>query len=121
MSLYVRSVRHSLQTNLCLILMFTLLSIKNSNAATLTPHDPTQPVVTDIVVKGAKKTSEPTYILQSIIISPTRQLALINSKFVGVGDKIDDAIVKNIEKDSVVLTLSGRTLTLYLFEHSNWE
>lgn len=114
--------RVSMRSGLCFFLLVTLLSMKSLNAAApAIMRDPTQPVIMDVGVKDTTAKKETVYVLQSIILSPTRQLALINSKFVRVGDKIDDAIVKNIGKNSVDLLLSGNTLVLYLFEQSNWE
>ena len=98
-------------------LAFTLLAAEAEPLESITERDPTQPAVQDEIVTtgGTKKEKKPSYLLQSIILSPTRRLALINSSFVKIGDKIADATVETIDKNSVVLSLPGRKLTLYLF------
>jgi hypothetical protein len=57
-------------------------------------HDPTRPAVTEVAVETDKKElKEEAYVLSSIIVSPTRRIALINAKFVKVGDTIGEASV----------------------------
>ena len=107
------------QISLILLLLFTLLFNQPLTAQQTTMRDPTLPAVMDIsIVKSTEKT---TFFLQSIIISPTRKLAVINSKFVKVGDQIDDAKIKEIHKNSVVLLKAGQKITLYLFEKPQLE
>ncbi|OGV41508.1 MAG: hypothetical protein A3F46_00205 [Legionellales bacterium RIFCSPHIGHO2_12_FULL_42_9] len=101
----------------CLVLGFTLLSNQEINALPPLEHDPTRPAVIDIGETGAKKVeTKEGYLLQAIIISSTRRLALINSKFLSVGEVIDAATVEKINKNFVVLSVSGQKLTIYLFD-----
>jgi type II secretory pathway component PulC len=53
-----------------------------------------------------------TFELSGIIYSPDYPLAVINRKTVGVGDKVDNARVKKIEKTKVILDHNGTELTL---------
>ena len=101
-----------------LLIASTVLAVEPQplrNITATVERDPTQPAVVDSIATGSKKEAKPSYLLQSIIISSTRRLALINSNFVRVGDKIADATVEMIDKNSVILSLPGRKLTLYLF------
>jgi len=59
-----------------------------------------------------KKHPTRSYDLSGIIYSPAYPLAVINRKTVGVGDKIDNARVKKIEKTKVILDNNGTELTL---------
>ncbi|WP_133129855.1 hypothetical protein [Legionella yabuuchiae] len=103
----------------CLILLFPLLS-GGISAAQDQWRDPTRPsLYRALEPKGAKKNQ--TYNLQSIIIGKSRRMALINDKFVTVGDRVGDAKVVAIERNSVVLSESGRRLTIYLFDRSIWN
>ncbi|WP_238552842.1 hypothetical protein, partial [Legionella oakridgensis] len=56
------------------------------------------------------------YQLQSIIIGRSRRLALINDQFVSIGDSIGSAVVIAIDRNSVVLSESGRKLKIDLFD-----
>ena len=87
----------------------------------ITLRDPTQPVIPEHMVEIPKDNMETVYVLQSIIISPSRKLALINDKYVRVGDMIGEAKVEAIEKNYVILLQAGRKQTIYLFDLGNWE
>ncbi|MGH8807222.1 MAG: MSHA biogenesis protein MshK [Noviherbaspirillum sp.] len=76
--------------------------------------DPTRPpAIFGNAGEGEAANSAP--VLQSVIISPGRRLAIINGKTVKVGDKYGDAqVVKITESDAVLRT--GKDLqTLKLF------
>ena len=106
----------------CLVLGFTLLSNQELNALPPLEHDPTQPAVINIEKTGAKKVeAKEGYLLQAIIISSTRRLALINSRFLSVGEIIGAAKVEKVNKNFVVLSVSGQKLTLYLFDQPSVE
>ncbi len=110
------------QSFFCLVLGFTLLSNQEVNALTLLEHDPTQPAVIDVEgTDTTKADTKESYSLQAIIISPTRRLALINSIFLNVGEIIGIAKVEKINKNFVVLSVSGQKLTIYLFDQSSME
>lgn len=104
---------------LCLLLIFTLSSSKIAYAQKAMMKDPTQPVIQDLPQKAAVIQEE--YMLQSIIVAPDRKLAVINAKTLRLGDKVGGAIVKKINKNSVVLSSSGQEIVLYLFVKQQLE
>lgn len=101
----------------CLILLFPLLS-NNIYSQEVSGRDPTRPSQYTSNVSEANKSATPRvgYNLQSVIIGKTRRLALINDKFVTVGDVIGNAKVIAISRNTVVLSESGKKVTIYLFE-----
>lgn len=103
----------------CFVFLFALLLINPLNADTVTERDPTLPAVA-MPAKDAKLEKEPVYILQSIIISPTRRLAVINGNILRVGDKLGEATVDVIDTNTVILAWPGRKLTLYLLKQGSW-
>lgn len=82
-------------------------------------HDPTRPVN----MSSGSNSQIPIgiYELKSIIIGKGRRLALINDKFVGVGDSIGGAKVINIDRNSVVILEAGQRRTIHLFDRSIWK
>lgn len=104
---------------LCLLLTFTLSSGKVAYTQRAMMRDPTQPAIQDLPQKATVVQEE--FMLQSIIVSPDRQLAVINTKTLRPGDKLGDAIVKKINKNSVILSNSGREIILYLFVKQQLE
>lgn len=88
------------------------------NAWTFPRRDPTTPVT---YTEGSSKNEKVGYDLQSIIIGRTRPLALVNDKFVTIGDMIDNAKVIAINRNSVILEDSTQRITLYLFDRSIQE
>lgn len=85
-------------------------------------RDPTEPVIEGAVVTTSKEKKEATtYVLSSIIYSPNRRLARINATYVKVGDKLAEATVAKINRNSVVLTVSGKKIILHLLEQEGWE
>ncbi len=54
----------------------------------------------------------PPLVLQGIFWGIAKPQAIINRKIVSVGDKIDDAEVESITKDSVTLSMDGTTVEL---------
>lgn len=89
------------------IALFTLLL--TNNAAAL--HDPTRP--TDPALYFAHGHAGG-WILQSILLSTERRIAIINGKRVREGDRIGSARVTRIQNTQVVLKTAGRTLKLHL-------
>jgi MSHA biogenesis protein MshK len=85
-------------------------------------RDPTQPAIVDSITPDLKeKKKEDIYTLQSIIVSPTRRIALINDQFVSIGDWIGQEKVELIENNKVVLSRQGQKKTLYLFDLQTLE
>lgn len=56
-------------------------------------------------------------VLQSILLSPTRKVAIISGRQVKVGDKFADLRVMKISETEVVLKNGGDIRTLKLFPH----
>ena len=110
----------------CLISLITILSMR-VYAQTNIGHDPTRPAISvqqiggDKQGGGDKKTIVAGYEVQSIIIGNARRLALVNNKFVSIGDTVGGAKVVAIDRNSVVLSESGRKLTIYLFDRNSWN
>lgn len=87
-------------------------------AAPATAKDPTRPPspaeIQAWYATGAETTgadSEP-WTLQSVLISDSRRVAVIDGQRVRVGDAVDDATVAAIEPGHVELTRRGETITL---------
>jgi MSHA biogenesis protein MshK len=75
--------------------------------------DPTRP---PNVVQGAAAAEEaPANQLQSVLLSPTRKLAVINGETVPLGGKYRDATLVRITATEVVLKSGTQTETLKLF------
>ncbi|AHE68381.1 hypothetical protein [Legionella oakridgensis] len=96
----------------CLTIIIILLSWEVL-AQVAKERDPTRPAVQ---IGSIKDTSVERYQLQSIIIGRSRRLALINDQFVSIGDSIGSAVVIAIDRNSVVLSESGRKLKIDLFD-----
>ena len=79
--------------------------------------DPTQPPASGAPVRDLDSAGKanPTPILQSIIISPTRRLAIIAGHTLKQGDKYGDAKLVKITETEVVLRGSNGIQTLKLF------
>ena len=107
---------------IAVVLGMSLISHQSFSEQVTPKRDPTKPVVAEVFkVEGKKDKVEETYTLSSIIVSPTRRLALINEKFVKVGDTIGEASVLKINKNSVLLSAPGKKITIYLFDQTGWE
>lgn len=73
--------------------------------------DPTKPPVG--YAQGAAAGSGP--VLQSILISPTRRVAVISGKTLHVGESFDDAKVVSISDNEVVMKSGGGKQVLRLY------
>lgn len=73
-------------------------------------RDPTRPYSP---VAGAR-VSSPRFVVNAIIISPKRRVAIVNGRRVTVGGSIGDATVVSIEKDELVLETDGKRVTARL-------
>lgn len=58
-------------------------------------------------------------VLQSILVSPQRRLAVISGRMVGVGDRVGDSEVVEILPYEVVLQRSGREVRMRLMSRLN--
>lgn len=70
--------------------------------------DPTQPSQYRVVAKRVQLK------LESVLVSDTRKVAVINGQVVAEGEKIGGARVVSIGKDKVRLLKSGKTISLTL-------
>ncbi len=112
---------HRFKTGLYLVSGLLFISTQGFCDTGDTLRDPTQPEVVDMAPLGVNEKEAKDYKLQSIIIDPTRRLALINDNFVMVGDKVGLATVVSIDKNTVVLSLYNKNITLYLFDLRTWQ
>lgn len=106
----------------CLSLAISLISTELIGQPNLA-KDPTRPIillpdlnVSKYINEKEIPTEEVTYTLQSLIIGKGKRLALINDKFVKVGDRVNGAKVIKIEQNFVILSNQGRNIKIYLFE-----
>ena len=65
-------------------------------------------------VKKTEAKPPPALVLQSIIFSPARQIAIINDLPVVSGERVEGAKVVAIKKDRVTLVRQGKKLELML-------
>lgn len=88
-----------------------LLAVCASNAVAQSGSlaDPTQPPIMGV---GPSSAVAPTVgpRLQSVLISPSRRVAVINGSTVAVGGKVGDATVASISEGAVVLMHSNRKM-----------
>jgi MSHA biogenesis protein MshK len=76
--------------------------------------DPTRPPSTSGAPGPQGDADAPSTVLQSVLISPGRKLAVINGAVVPLGAKVGDATLSSISETEVVLTYSDRTEVLKL-------
>ncbi|MGI9236210.1 MAG: hypothetical protein ACR2QZ_02380 [Woeseiaceae bacterium] len=106
--LFQQTARNSLPASAALLLFFTVTSGSAGAAEPL--RDPTKPYTAVERVR----TAAPRFVVNAIIISPERRVAIVNGRRVAVGGSIGDAIVTAIEKDQLVLELDGKRITAAL-------
>jgi MSHA biogenesis protein MshK len=94
------------------LLCCALLTTPFAGAQGLT--DPTRPPAA-LLPEAAPASDASGPALQSILISPTRKLAIINGQTVRPGDKVGDARVVRITENEVVLRDGRQSQTLKLF------
>src|SRR4051812_20764058 len=71
--------------------------------------DPTRPPASLGAIKGDEAATSSGPMLQTILISPGRRIAVISGHEVRVGDKVGDATLVNIADDEVTLR-SGKSM-----------
>ena len=75
-------------------------------------RDPTKPP------QPRQSTQQPAaisrYSLDSILVSDSRRIAVINGVSLAVGERVGNATVRRIARDRVLLEISGKTHTLVL-------
>lgn len=73
-------------------------------------RDPTRPYS----LAERKAAASPRYVVNAIIVSPERRVAIVNGQRVGVGESVDNATVISIEKQQLILEKDGRRITASL-------
>lgn len=76
--------------------------------------DPTRPPNLSGLPSGAAAAAVSGPVLQSIVLSPERKIAVISGKLVGIGDRVGDATLVAIDFDSVRLREGRGTRLLKL-------
>jgi len=98
-------------------LIFVIVSAMPTLAAL---EDPTRPPAQAAAVTtqspAAAAGNGPRWTLTSTLVSPSRRTAVINDQVVAVGDRVDGALVADIQADSVRLRAGGREVTLTLLK-----
>ncbi len=84
--------------------LVVLTSTVDVDAARL--HDPTRPETASVRLHTVNH-SVPR--LEMILSGVTRQLAVINGQELGVGDRGEGFIVQKIERDAVLIKMTGRS------------
>jgi MSHA biogenesis protein MshK len=94
------------------LLLVATLGVSSAPAAQ-SMGDPTRPPNVTAGTDNAE--SEPAaYQLQSVLIAPGRKVAIVNGETVHIGEKVGDAVVRNISESGVVLQYPDRSETLKL-------
>jgi hypothetical protein len=58
----------------------------------------------------------PTLKLQGVIVRPTESFVIINGRSYGVGEQVEDVVVKEISRTGATIEKDGQTQTLFLGE-----
>ncbi len=89
-------------------LVVVLLALTLSNVAIAQEmRDPTRPYKPAAV----RKAIQPSFVVNAIFVSSRRQVAVVNGQRVTVGDRIDGAVVTDIEKHQITLEMDGQAFT----------
>lgn len=73
-------------------------------------RDPTRPYT----AAQLKAIVSPRYVVNAIIVSSDRRVAIVNGRRVGIGGSIGNATVVAIEKDRLILEANGERITARL-------
>jgi len=95
---------------LALILVFAHGSVLSDELL----RDPTRPYT----AKERSRTSMPRFVVNAIIISPERRVAIVNGRRVAVGGSLGGATVVAIDKDQVIVEIGGKRITAGLNERA---
>jgi len=98
-------------TNLVIVVLLTT-SICSVCLADEYLRDPTRPYS----AKQARAASAPRFVVNAIIVSAERRVAIVNGQRVGVGGSVGNATVVSIEKDQLVLETNGKQMSIRLHE-----
>lgn len=97
-------------TSACLAVLLLLASAPGFAGEPL--RDPTRPYTP---AERARE-STPRFVVNAIIVSPERRVAIVNGRRLTVGASLDGATVIAIEKDQLVLEIDGRRISAGLNE-----
>lgn len=73
-------------------------------------RDPTRPYT----AVEARAAGAPRFVVNAIIVSDDRRVAIVNGRRVGVGSSLSGAQVISIDKDQLVLEINGKRVTARL-------
>lgn len=90
----------------------TLIVVANLCLGAEFMRDPTRPYT----ARELSAATAPRFVVNAIIISPERRVAIVNGRRVKVGDSIGNATVIAIEKEKMVLDLNGKRITAHLHD-----
>lgn len=104
------------------MLLLGVLCICSSSFAAEQLNDPTRPAIELVPGLGAAATAEqkaPPAGLQSVILSPKREAAIINGIEVAVGEKYGDAVLTVVNETCVVLMGPEGRRVMHMFPTVN--
>lgn len=87
-------------------LLLLVMLASGTAYADLPLRDPTRPYTP---IKGPRASS-PSFVVNAIIISPERRVAIVNGRRLAVGGSLDGATVMAIEKDHLILETGGKRI-----------
>ena len=73
-------------------------------------RDPTRPYT----ASERTATVAPRFVVNAIIVSRERRVAIVNGRRVGIGGSVDNATVISIEKEKLILEMNGKRQTVRL-------
>lgn len=89
------------------MIMLTLTCVSGVSFGDEILRDPTRPYVAG---EGGVAAT-PRFVVNAIIVSTARRVAIVNGRRVGVGATVDGATVIAIEKHQLVLEMDGERIT----------
>ncbi len=106
-----------------LAIIFVLFAACTTSVAAVLGElpDPTRPLGGRTVAPAAipPPIQAPVSVVQSILVSPQRRLAVISGRIVSVGDQLGDAVVAEILPYEVVLQRGGKEERMRLMSRLN--
>lgn len=102
------------RSTLRIIIATMLIVVANSCLGADFMRDPTRPYS----VREQTAATAPRFLVNAIIISPERRVAIVNGRRVGVGDSVGNATVIAIEKEKMILELNGKRITTGLHDRA---
>jgi MSHA biogenesis protein MshK len=98
---------------LCVLLVATAGALARADEPRL--RDPMQPYRPGAVASSAgREASAPRFRLTSVLISPTRRVAIVNGAPRQQGERVDGAELTRIEREAVYFEENGKTWVIHL-------